>query len=193
MTHEEFSKWFDHHCTLFPDLPTWLKRIDRQNAILEKWMSLLDRAYFFDAKAASLRLYESETRPRTYADHPKWIAAECKRASPKRENAQAFAKFGQITYRCYTCRDTGIAEIYIVGDLLRNGLRMHGPEKVMRHTGCLFCDCEFGQSRGRPNLDRSWMIVSIGRSALRFEENPELAERRWQQVEAMRAEMEVMA
>ena len=192
MTHDEFSKWFDHHCTLFPDIAGWLKRTD-PNGILVQWANLLDRVAFLDAKAASRTLYESENRPRTYADHPKWIAAECKRQAQKKDEAQAFARFGQLTYKCLTCRDTGLAEIYVVGDLLRRGLRMHGPEKVLTHTACIHCDCSFGRSLRYHGLDRSWMIVSLGRSLACLESNPEIYERRWQQVEAMRAEIEVMA
>ncbi len=189
MTTEDFNGWYDHHCSLFPDIRTWLgKKVQRQ-AILDQWQYVLEGIDALDAKAASRRLYEAETRPRTYADHPLWIAKECRRQTRGRKQSQSFGRFGEKTYGCSTCHDSGYANIYDVGELLRKGIQMYGAEKAMTHIGTIYCDCETGRSLGCPNLDRSYMILAGANYKSIDNVSPELAERRRAQVEAMVAEM----
>ncbi len=190
MTIKQFDDWYDHHCSLFPSLRTWMSRKPHRQSILDQWKYLFDGIDMLDAKAASRRLWEAETRPRTYEDHPTWIARECRRQAKGRDQAQTFGRFGEQTYGCSTCCDSGIASIYVVGNLLRKGIEMHRADKVMNHVGTINCDCMEGLSRGRPNLDHSSMILSRSRSKGRLDENPELAQRRRAQVEAMVAKME---
>lgn len=194
MTSEEYEEWYANHCISFPGIKAWFTRIglqskEDQQAIHHEWHDSLVRTDLLDAKLASRRLKESEKRPQAYSDHPTWIAKYCRDKAQDRLSVQTFARFGQQTHKCETCRDSGFAAVFVFGNILKQSIELYGAEKAMMCTTSLHCDCELGRSRGRPNLDRSRMILWGSSSKVLLEMNPEVAERRRAQVEDMVEEM----
>jgi len=160
MNHDDFGQWLEKHVLLFPDVRTWLNKFGEKMKleIQDRWQEIFLNIDYLDAVKASEKLYGSESRPRTYADHPRWIMNFARKEQISREEQQAFARFGQQTYKCNQCSDTGWVEIYSVGSLLVHGIEQYGRDQALYFTQCVHCDCDFGKSLGRPFIDRTYMI-----------------------------------
>lgn len=133
MTEREFNdEFWAYHCGNFPGLRTWLADKvpeGEHRTVWNAWARQLRYADLEDAKAASDEIAAMERSP-VYEKHPRTIAIfACRRRTERERKRPAGARMvdGQETFRCLTCRDDGIVEVWS-----RISMHFAAPDRIPR-------------------------------------------------------------
>lgn len=114
MTHAEFDEWFDHHCSRFTGVSSWLEKFPEfgtgatQRSILDGWYLAVSSLSLANAKWATDQMFGHATKPRSFDDHPARIVELNRNAEVAKGASPSSTHAGPV---CDLCDGTGMAEV----------------------------------------------------------------------------------
>lgn len=197
MTRDQFSEWWNNHKSLYPGLARWATGTRNSVAIMDAWFQILEPIDLAEAKTASKRLFEAENQPRSYERHAVEVKRRALEAEVLRDRARSFSKFGEVTYACRWCCDSGLVSLFCRVDpktrhrsflsfrILADVQTKDVGEKNLHVFGGFRCCCRNGERfEGKPKFDPERHIPVEGSPTWRADTNlpDRLGESWWDQV-----------
>lgn len=162
MNAAEFREWFAHHGQLFPEVQSWLNRLDAKAGnvsaagILGKWREivLLDVELLNAIEASNLLARGEEALPKVFSEHARTVRAIAKRRGAARESGQrtrALFIDGEPTIACLECQDTGWRTVWHPKSVVaaqEGKLRsQENPDGTPAYSCAVACRCKAGDAR----------------------------------------------
>jgi hypothetical protein len=169
MRPDEFDEWFAYHTAAFPGIATWLAKNPESAKTLQHWLRVLGRTSLAAAKAATDAMLESGDRTPPYERHPaivRRMAAASESRSESDESRRDFWRYGETTYRCPHCEDSGIVSIHAAGATWETYSSVYGDEYADTVALSRRCVCPKGDAKAatiprfEPKWDRKWEYKS---------------------------------
>lgn len=157
MTRAEFDHWIDSvHGGCFPGVKAWLRKMDHdeRGAVLGAWFGRLQSYAAEDCAEASKALWDQESQPKGFGQHPIIISRMLRKKKHEREHAEANEQSwrppvdGQVSYKCLDCRDEGLIGCFHpkTVDELKRAI---GDAKVVPYMIVRACTCKAGDEYDR--------------------------------------------
>lgn len=162
MTRIEFDDWFDHHCSRFTGVESWLAKFQEigsgatQRSILDAWYLAVSSLTVAQAKWATDQMFASPAKPRSFDDHPARIVELNRNADGAKAAGPAATPGGAV---CGLCDGTGMVEVATDG-------RFRQTDGMVNPKAYVFvaCRCSVGRwmnarrkGSEMPEHDPSWM------------------------------------
>lgn len=162
MTRIEFDDWFDHHCSSFTGVESWLAKFPEagngvtQRSILDRWYLAISSLTVAQAKWATDQMFASPNKPRSFDDHPARVVELNRNADGSRAAGPATAPGGPV---CGLCDGTGMVEVATDGKFRQADGTINPKAYVF-----VACRCSVGRwmnarrkGSEMPEHDPSWM------------------------------------
>lgn len=113
MTKTEFDQWFDHHCSRFTGIGSWLEKFPEigsgatQKSVLEAWYLAVSSLSLANAKWATDQMFASANKPRSFDDHPARVVELNRNAANGKSDGSGSPRGDR---RC-VCEGTGMVEV----------------------------------------------------------------------------------
>lgn len=148
MNSDETRIWLAHHRKYFSRFADWLDERGREDPValsemINAWQRVLSNVQLWAAKAATEQLFESETQPKSFELH----VAAVKRIANEKKTLKDRSTFGQGSFKCQFCRDSGSVCVFVGScELYPQYMRVYG-ERAYAMTASIPCSCEEGAAR----------------------------------------------
>lgn len=141
MTPAEVREWILEHNACYPNYSKWLNRQPNLPALMARLDATFRDVTLHDACEASRQMSQGGNQPKSSADHVRIVRAKCNVFSGEAKRlakAQRYAQFGEETFECGECLDTGFRYVPLAGQILTMArqqvplwrVKRDGPEKA---------------------------------------------------------------